>query len=67
MFQFADSYAERVVAATANGSANAAAASGTPDGPVPSVVDVGKALDWWAAKAVETDMETARLELEERK
>lgn len=65
--KFADRFAERVVVATAGGSANAAAATGLSDRPAPSVGDVGKALDWWAAKAVQTDTETHRLSLEERR
>lgn len=65
--KFADRFAERVVIATAGGSANAAAATGLSDHPAPSVGDVGKALDWWAAKAVQTDTEMHRLSLEERR
>ena len=65
--KFADRFAERIVVATAGGSANAAAATRFSDHPAPSVGDVGKALDWWAAKAVQTDTEMHRLNLEERR
>ena len=65
--KFADRFAERVVVATAGGSANAAAAAGLSDHPAPSVGDVGKALDWWLAKTVQTDREIHRLALEERR
>ncbi|CAN0444916.1 unnamed protein product [Pylaiella littoralis] len=68
MRTFADRFAERTVVATAGGSANAAAALGiSENGPPPSVDDVSKALDWWAAKAAQTDAEVHRLELEERR
>ncbi|CAM9465106.1 unnamed protein product [Scytosiphon promiscuus] len=64
---YADRFAERTVVATAGGSANAAAAVGAPDnGPPSGVDDVGKALDWWAATAAQTDAEVHRLELEGR-
>lgn len=54
--------------ATCKGSANAAVVVGASDnGPGPSVDDVGKALDWWAARAVQTDAEVHRLELEDRR
>lgn len=68
VLQYADRFAERAVIATAGGSANAAAASGATDnGPAPSVGEVGKALDWWEAKAAQTDAEVHRLELEGRR
>lgn len=61
--QYADRFAERAVVATSGGSASAA----VPLGPAPSVDEVGKALDWWAARAAQTDAELHRLELEERR
>ncbi|CAM9649156.1 unnamed protein product [Pylaiella littoralis] len=68
MRTFADRFAERTVVATAGGSANAAAALGVSEnGPPPSVDDVSKVLDWWAAKAAQTDAEVHRLELVERR
>ncbi|CAN0195768.1 unnamed protein product [Ectocarpus sp. 6 AP-2014] len=68
MREYADRFAERAVTATAGGSTNAAAALGVSDnGPAPRVEDVGKALDWWAARAVQTDAEVHRLELEGRR
>lgn len=68
VFQYADRFADRAVIATAGGSTNAAAAVGTSDnGPAPTVEDVGKALDWWAARAAQTDAEVHRLELEGRR
>ncbi|CAN0148344.1 unnamed protein product, partial [Ectocarpus sp. 6 AP-2014] len=68
MREYADRFAERAVIATAGGSTNAAAALGVSDnGPAPRVEDVGKALDWWAARAVQTDAEVHRLELEGRR
>lgn len=68
ILQYADRFAERAVTATAGGSANAAASLGVADnGPAPSVDDVGQALDWWAARAAQTDAEVHRLELEERR
>ncbi|CAM9545236.1 unnamed protein product, partial [Hapterophycus canaliculatus] len=64
---YADRFAERTVTTTAGGNANAATAVGASDHrPAPSVDDVGKALDWWAARAVQTDAEVHRLELEGR-
>eukprot|EP00904_Undaria_pinnatifida_P004389 jgi/Undpi1/13951/HiC_scaffold_9.g03602.m1 len=67
MRELADKFAQRVVIATAGGSANGAVATGYSDHPAPSVGDVSKALDWWAAKAVQTDTETHRLDLEDRR
>eukprot|EP00752_Nemacystus_decipiens_P006822 g6124.t1 len=65
---YADRFADRAVTATTGGSANAAAAVGVSDNvPAPTVDDVGKALDWWAAKAAHTDAEVHRLELESRR
>ncbi|CAN0120550.1 unnamed protein product [Scytosiphon promiscuus] len=67
MREYADRFAERTVNATAGGSAHAASVVAASDnGPPPSVDDVGKALDWWAARAVQTDAEVHRLELESR-
>lgn len=64
-FQYADRFA---MAATAGGSTNVAAALGvSDDGPGPKVEDVGKALDWWTVRAVQTDAEQHRLELEGRR
>ena len=66
--QYADRFIYRTVTATAGGSANAAAAVGISDnGPAPTVDDVSKVLDWWAAKAAQTDAEVHRLELEGRR
>ena len=66
--QFADSFAERsVTTKTGAMSTNAAAASGVSDHPAPTVSDVDKALDWWIAKAVETDAEMRHLSLERRR
>lgn len=66
--QYADRFADRAVIVTASGSADATAAVGISDnGPAPTVDDVGKALDWWAAKAAQTDAEVHRLELEGRR
>ncbi|CAM9353479.1 unnamed protein product [Ectocarpus fasciculatus] len=68
MREYADSFAERAMTATAGGSANAAAAPGVSDsGAAPRVEDVGKALDWWTARTVKTDAEQHRLELESRR
>ncbi|CAM9685635.1 unnamed protein product, partial [Ectocarpus sp. 12 AP-2014] len=65
---YADRFAERAMTATAGGSVNAAATPGVSDnGPGPQVEDVGKALDWWTAKAEQTDTEQHRLELEGRR
>ncbi len=50
---------------TSEGGSNAT--SGDNDRPAPSVDDVGKALDWWAARAAQTDAEVHRLELEGRR
>ncbi|CAM9377234.1 unnamed protein product [Ectocarpus sp. 6 AP-2014] len=68
MREYADRFAERAMTATAGGSVNAAATPGVSDnGPGPQVEDVGKALDWWTAKAEQTDAEQHRLELEGRR
>ncbi|CAN0148720.1 unnamed protein product, partial [Ectocarpus sp. 4 AP-2014] len=68
MREYADRFAERAMTATAGGSVNAAATSGVSDsGPGPQVEDVGKALDWWTAKAEQTDAEQHRLEIEGRR
>eukprot|EP00903_Cladosiphon_okamuranus_P006877 g6698.t1 len=65
---YADRFADRAVIATAGGSANATAADSISDnGPAPTVDDVAKALDWWAARAAQTDAEVHRLELEGRR
>ncbi|CBN77798.1 conserved unknown protein [Ectocarpus siliculosus] len=62
-------YADRfAMTTTAGGSANAAATPGVSnDGPGPKVEDVGKALDWWTTRAVQTDAEQHRLELERQR
>ncbi|CAM9390615.1 unnamed protein product [Ectocarpus sp. 8 AP-2014] len=62
-------YADRfAMTTTAGGSANAAANPGVSDGgPGPKVEDVDKALDWWTTRAVQTDAEQHRLELERRR
>ncbi|CAN0102822.1 unnamed protein product, partial [Ectocarpus fasciculatus] len=68
MREYADRFAERAMTATDGGSANATAAPVVSDnGPGPRVEDVGKALDWWTARAVQTDAEQHRLELEGRR
>ncbi|CAM9685567.1 unnamed protein product [Ectocarpus sp. 12 AP-2014] len=68
MREYADRFAEGAVTATAGGNTNAAAALGVSNNiPAPRVEDVGKALDWWAARAVQTDAEVHRLELEGRR
>ncbi|CAM9377083.1 unnamed protein product [Ectocarpus sp. 6 AP-2014] len=66
--EYADRFAERAMTATAGESANSAAIPGaSDDGPGPQVEDVGKALDWWTAKAEQTDAKQHRLELEGRR
>ncbi|CAN0048331.1 unnamed protein product [Ectocarpus sp. 12 AP-2014] len=66
--EYADRFAERAMTATAGGSANSAAAPGvSDDGPGPQVEDVSKALDWWTAKAEQTDAEQHCLEIEGRR
>jgi len=68
--QYADRFAERAMVATSasGGDSNTTGAPGVSgDRPAPSVDDAGKALDWWAARAAQTDAEVHRLELEGRR
>ncbi|CAN0144949.1 unnamed protein product, partial [Ectocarpus sp. 4 AP-2014] len=66
--EYADRFAERAMTATAGGSVISAATPGVSDsGPGPQVEGVGKALDWWTAKAEQTDAEQHRLEIEGRR
>lgn len=66
--QYADRFTERAMVKTASLSDNAVSAEGGSDNsPASRVGDVGKILDWWAARATETDSECHLLELEKRR